>query len=367
MKLLHIPTGGVFPDGILNCILEYTKAMDKSNMEISVLAVNVPSREMVQKIETAGCRVIVIPERKSHMLRYMRRLYTCLKQNRFDIIHVHGSSALMSIELLTAWLAGCRVRIAHSHNTMCNNPKADKLLRPLFYRLYTQAFACGKAAGQWLFGGRKFIVVPNGRDLQKFQYEEAFRRKWREQLGMDKDCLAIGHVGRFTEQKNHTGLIEIFQAVKERQPQAKLFLMGDGRLMDAIKQCVLEKHLENDVYFLGNTDNVHEILSAMDLMVLPSRYEGLPLVVLEWQAAGLPCYISDVITDECIVRSNVKKLSLQESPSVWAEAIVHTSFADRTSEKDMIRNEMRAAGYDIVCAAKNLKNKYFELIYGENR
>ncbi|MGN0334346.1 MAG: glycosyltransferase family 1 protein [Lachnospiraceae bacterium] len=358
MKILHIPTGGLFTDGIFSCIYEYTKAMDCDQYRIDLLATNEPTEDAVSKFESLNQRVIVIPFRKVNVLKYIRELYKCLRQNRYDIVHVHGSSAIMSIEMVTAWLAGCKVRIAHSHNTRCQNEKAHKILLPVFYRSYTHAFACGRDAGEWLFGNRKFTILPNGRDLKKYMYDEDRRKYWREQLKIEQDCLAVGHVGRFNEQKNHRYLISVFEELKKIRNDVKLVLMGTGELYEDTKQLVSDKGLSQDVVFMGNVENVAEVLSAMDVMVMPSLYEGLPIVTLEWQAAGLSCFLSDRITRECMVTDHVYRLPLQEPPAFWAKAIAEEKLPDRLAERETVETRMREAGYDIAQNAEKLKQLY---------
>ena len=124
-----------------------------------------------------------------------------IAKEKIDIVHVHGSSAIMSVELLAAKLAGCKVRIAHSHNTTCENKKVDQMLRPLFNKLYTERFACGQEAGKWMFGTQSFMVIPNGRSLQKYEYNSEKRVQYRNKLNVPANAFIIGHVGRFNDQK----------------------------------------------------------------------------------------------------------------------------------------------------------------------
>lgn len=365
MKILHIPTGGVFNDGILSCILAYLNAIDRTDMELTVLATNNPDKAVEKQVEDSGCGLYKIPYRRTDIKRYYRELKKYLKREQFDIVHVHGSSAIMGVELLAAKRAGIKVRIAHSHNTFCENKKADMLMRPLFGRLYTAAFACGRDAGRWLFGKKPFTVIPNARNLADYEYNADNRAEFRKSLAIPESSLVLGHVGRFNYQKNHEFLVEIFAEVLKKSPDAYLVLVGTGDNVDNIKRLVGEKGIADNVIFTGVSTNIKELLSAFDIMVLPSRYEGLPIVVLEWQAAGLPCFISDSVTDECKVCGNVYFESLQSSPSEWARRILAEELADRESGKDRIRAEMTAAGYEINSAAARLRSLYEKLLYGE--
>jgi glycosyltransferase involved in cell wall biosynthesis len=359
MNILHIPTGGLLFDGVLSCIEAYLKAIDKSEIKVDVLATNTPNQAVVGRVSSIDCGLKIIPDRKKNIIKYWIKLYKLIKKEHYEIVHIHGSSALMSIELLAAFLAGCRVRIVHSHNTKCENPKIHKLLRPLFNELYTCALACGKEAGKWLFGERTFKVLPNGRDLKKYEFSQESRNFWRTNLSV-KDELIVGHVGRFNKQKNQKYLIEIFNQLHVIEPSAKMVLIGNGELFDTIKQLIKEYDLSESVILLGEIDCVNEILSAMDIMVLPSLNEGLPLVVVEWQAAGLPCIISDNVTTECIIMDNVFRLSVDDAPSTWANTIMSIKLCDRTKSIDSVKSKMTDANYDIVVNAEKLLNIYKE-------
>ena len=330
-------------------------AMDKSGMDIRVLATNSPEKSVAEKVENSGCRVVSIPYRKKNIVKYFFALYKYISKEKIDVVHVHGSSAIMSVELVAARLAGCKVRIAHSHNTTCENQKADKILRPVFNRNYTTAFACGQDAGRWMFGKRKFTIIPNGRNLKKYEYDPKKRTEYRNKLGIASDALVIGHVGRFNRQKNHEYLVRIFSEVHKKEQNSYLVLVGTGEKVGEINNLVKELELENNVIFTGVIENVSDYLSAFDIMLLPSLYEGLPLVVIEWQIAGLPCIVSDTVTKECAITSLVKFESVKKEPEVWANEVVNLILQDRNDSKEIIFNEIKTAGYDIESGAERLK------------
>ena len=267
----------------------------------------------------------------------------------------------MSVELVAARLAGCKVRIDHSHNTTCENQKADKILRPVFNRNYTTAFACGQDAGRWMFGKRKFTIIPNGRNLKKYEYDPKKRTEYRNKLGIASDALVIGHVGRFNRQKNHEYLVRVFSEVHNKEQNSYLVLVGTGEKVGEIKNLVKELELENNVIFTGVIENVSDYLSAFDIMLLPSLYEGLPLVVIEWQIAGLPCIVSDTVTRECAITSLVKFESVKKRPEVWANEVGNLILQDRNDSKEIIFKEIKRVGYDIESGANLLKKKYEKL------
>ena len=361
MKVLHIPTGGLFSDGILSCITDYMAAMDKTDLDVRVLATNSAEDVAVKKVEKSGCKVVSIPYRKTNIAKYFFSLYRYLVKERIDIVHVHGSSAIMSVELIAAMLAGCKVRIAHSHNTTCEHQEVDKLLRPIFNRAYTKAFACGSEAGKWMFGNREFVIIPNGRDIKKYEYNTQNRINYRNKLKIPKDALVVGHVGRFNVQKNHEYLLQVFEELYKNDKNTYLVLVGTGEKIDEIKDLVRKSTIRDNVIFTGVIDNVADWLSAFDVMLLPSLYEGLPMVVIEWQIAGLPCIVSDTVTKECAITPLVKFKSLKEGPESWARNVRDISLQDREKNKKMLFSSIRKAGYDIEFGAKRLREKYIEL------
>lgn len=333
-------------------------AMDKSGMDIRVLATNSPEKNVIQKIENSGCKVVLIPYRKKNVVKYFWTLYYYIVKEKIDIVHVHGSSAIMSIELVAAKLAGCKVRIAHSHNTTCENQRIDKILRPIFNRSYTTAFACGQDAGRWMFGKRDFTIIPNGRNLKRYEYDIERRSEYRNRLGISSDALVIGHVGRFNRQKNHEYMIRIFSEVYKEERNSYLVLVGTGEKVDEIRKLVRKLKLEKNVIFTGVIENISDYLSAFDVMLLPSLYEGLPLVVIEWQIAGLPCIVSDTITKECKITPLVKFKSIEKEAEAWANDIRNLALQDRNDNKNVIFNKIKMAGYDIESGAEKLKQMY---------
>lgn len=362
MKVLHIPTGGLLSDGILSCITDYMTAIDKTDLDVRVLATNNAEDVAIQRVEKSGCKVVSIPYRKTNIFKYFFLLYRYLRREKIDIVHVHGSSAIMSIELIAARLAGCKVRIAHSHNTACEHQEVDKLLRPIFNRTYTEAFACGSEAGKWMFGNREFIIVPNGRDIKKYEYNAQNRMNYRNKLKIPKDALIVGHVGRFNVQKNHKYLIRVFEELYKNNKKAYLVLIGTGEKIDEIKNLVKKSTIKDNVIFTGAIDNVADYLSAFDVMILPSLYEGLPMAVIEWQIAGLPCIVSDTVTKECAITPLVKFESLEEKPESWAKNIEDTPLQERENNKELLFDSIRKAGYDIQFGAERLRNIYFDLV-----
>ena len=260
--------------------------------------------------------------------------------------------------MAAAYLGGCKKRIAHSHNTRCDQVKLDKLLRPIFNILYTDAIACGEDAGKWLFGNKKFTVLKNGRDIEQFSYNPIIREEIRAEYNIN-NATAIGHVGGFVLQKNHKFVLGIFKEILKLEPNVKFFLIGDGALRTSIEKRAEEYGIRNYITFTGNTERVPELLQGLDGMILPSLFEGLPLVVVEWQITGLPSIIADTITQECALTNLVEFCSLSESAKIWAGCILKSiQNNNRVQNATIAQEHVKQAGFDIKECAGELRSIY---------
>lgn len=362
MKVLAVLTGEMRFDGITNSVLNYYKAMDRSGMKIGIVSARGTNAEMKKNFEDIGCEVYLLENRDSSPIQYFVQLICIIKSEKYEILHAHGNSATLAIETTAAFLAGCRVRIVHSRNSFCEHTKADKILRPLMYVTYTDGFACGKKAGEWLFGDRPFTVINNGKDIERFLFKPDVRQRFREKLGASDNMILLGHVGLFHRQKNHPFLIDVFKEVCRRSNNYRLVLIGEGEGREKIEHLVREKGLMDKVFFLGSRSDVDALIQALDIMVFPSLFEGMPNVVLEWQIAGLPALISDTITRECGIMDSISYLPLEEGPAYWAEQILRTPLEDRISTRETIRKRFIESGFDIMENAKKLKGIYYKLL-----
>jgi glycosyltransferase involved in cell wall biosynthesis len=204
-------------------------------------------------------------------------------------------------------------------------------------------------------------VISNGRDIEKYTYDEQARLRYRKKLGLEGKTV-IGHVGHFSASKNHAFLIDIFHELSVLDPGFFLILIGDGPLRPEIERRIVEYGLERRISLMGCTNEVAQLLQAMDIMLLPSIYEGLPIAALEWQIACLPCLISDKVTAECKITELVEFLPLENGPKAWADKIAGLRICDRSEIAERIRGEVRKAGYDIKENANLLRQKYQRMI-----
>lgn len=366
IKILEIPSGGILNDGITKSLISYYSNMNKRDLEVDFLAVaELKDEKIKNQIELLDINILELPYRNRKPIKYFRELKKLIKNKKYDIVRVCGSSSIMAIDLLAAKRAKVKVRIAHSRNTQCDHVFLHGLLKLLFNHSYTHAFACGQEAGEWLFGKRPFTVISNGKNIREYEFNIDFRKKIRAKLALNDNDLALVHVGHFNTQKNHSYLLDIFSSTNKILPNTKLYLFGTGFLFDSIKEKVKNIGLEDKIIFMGQCSNVNEYLNGMDIMLLPSLFEGLPNVIIEGQICGLPCLVSDKVTKECAITDLVKFLPIDKSPEVWAEEIKNTVLPDRFENNQNIIEQVKKAGYDIETAAENLRNLFFKMVEKE--
>lgn len=347
--------------GISTVILNYCKELDHHKYDLTVIAGQPIAEENRKECTENGIHLIELSSRHQNPVKHYIGLWKAFKQNNYDIVHVHGSSSMMAIELTIARFAGEKIRIAHSHNTMCPNMKIHRILNPYFRKIYTKALACGTVAGNWLFGENQFELLPNGFHTDLFAFDDADRKRVRGELDIE-DKFVIGHVGRFNGQKNQVYLIEAFERVAKVRNDAVLLLVGTGPDFDRIKEIVDNSLYRDQIILYGVTKEMKAIYSAMDIFTLPSKYEGLPVVLLEAQIMGLPCIVSDRVTKE-VDFGEIQWLSIEDNPENWAKAILQTvawsSVQRRNYRKEHIS---KIECYDINQTVRQLDAIYERLV-----
>lgn len=357
VRVAHV-VGKMVGGGVEQVVMNYYRHIDRDRVQFDFLvdadSMLVPRDE----IESLGGRVFVIPPYQ-HVVAYQKELVRLFRQERWPIVHSHVN-ALSVFPLRAAKRAGVPVRIAHSHSTSGRGEftknVAKTVLRPLSNVYPTHRMACSRYAGEWLFGkGVSFEVLYNAIDLSRFSFDAKVRAQARADLGLIGGQTVIGHVGRFMPQKNHRFLIEAFALAARRRPDLVLVLVGAGEAEAHAESWAVERGVADRVMFLGQRSDVDRLYQAFDAFVLPSLYEGLPLVSVEAQAAGLPCFLSDRITHEVDVTGTVRFLSIDD-PSSWKDALAKVEIGGRTSVR---RADFR--GYDINYAAEELAVRYTKL------
>lgn len=346
--------------GLETMLMNYYRQMNRSRIQFDFLTHRAEKAAYDGEIEALGGRIYHLPRMIPWSLSYRKALDDFFTRHpEYMLVHIH-QDCLSAVILEAAKKHNVPIRIAHSHNA--SQEKNLKYPVKLLYkrripRYATQLMACSRKAGDWMFGGASYSVLPNAIDAAAYVFDPQKRRAVRDALKIQQGALVIGHVGRFVPQKNHLFLLDCFAEAARQRPEAVLLLVGDGSLREAVERRAAQLKIADRVIMTGVRADVSDLLQAMDVFVLPSRYEGLGIVAVEAQASGLPCVISDKVPDECVVTQGlVTQMHLTDTPAQWAEHILSRSSVVRTDRYE----EVRAAGYDIVDSAKRLEEFYLE-------
>ncbi len=294
---------------------------------------------------------------------------TTIRKMDYDIIHLNICNGVAIIYAYLAKVAGIKYVVLHSHNTNVGNTNKNikqfghKICKYLFEQYGDEYFACSDLAADWLYtketvDSGKVKIINNAIDATKFIFDEQERKKFRKELNIDEKFV-IGHIGRFSEQKNHNYLIDIFKEINNINKNSVLLLVGDGELKNDVIKKVNELGLKEDVIFYGVTKEIPKVLWSMDVFVLPSLFEGKPVVGIETQAAAVKSYVSDTITKTLKISEYIEYLDINSEPKEWAKRIIEEGKNyDRKNMYDIILKN----NYDIKGVAKNIEEIYFNLI-----
>ena len=317
-------------------------------------------------VEELGGKIYRVTRKRKNYIKNINEIAKIIKDGNYDIVHSHLDE-LSTYYLSAAKKAGVPVRICHSHLAGADRGKAVELLcrylKPKLEKTVTDRFACGIEAGKALWGdeaveGGNVYIMRNAIRTDKFYFNQAIRERVRTNLGIE-GRFAFGTVGRLSYQKNSVFLIEIMKELHKMQPAAILLIVGEGNQRTTMEDLVSRYNLQNNVFFLGSRNDVNEIMMGMDAFLLPSRFEGLPIVLIEAQCTGLPCLVSDSVTREVKVNGNVKFLPIDNAEKLWAKECAH-SLQNEYRENAAIH--IVEAGYEIKRAAKDLELYYIEAL-----
>lgn len=358
--------------GIETMLMNYYRYMDRNEVQFDFLCNKKKPGAYDDEIKSLGGRIFhtpgLNPTKYFQYQKYMKMLFA--KHPEYKILHGHnGAFAVYSLH--AAKKSKIPVRIYHCHGaSLIHDLKYPlKLVCMKFLdKNYNHRWTCGEAAARFYYGdkiadSRQYRLITNAIDVEKFIYDESVRMKMRRQYNLEHKKV-IGHVGRFMTQKNHTFLLDVFACLHEKEPSTTLVLLGDGELMEEMKKKAQELNVVDSVLFVGNVNNANEWYQAFDLFILPSIYEGLPVVGIEAQAAGLPCVFSTKVTKEVSITDHTEFLDLGDSCAVWARKILEMlqKCAQRQNEYDAVT----AANYNIKVESKKLQQLYVDLYNGEN-
>lgn len=367
IRILHV-VGSMDRGGAETMLMNLYRKMDKDKIQFDFVVHSMKKGDFDDEIRTLGGKVYHMPRYtgRNHFLYVKKWKQFFLTHPQYLVIHGHiRSTAAIYLKLAKNFN---RITIAHSHGTSSRGTLLERFVKmALQYPIRYTAdyfFACSKEAGKWLFGnkvcqGKNFKILNNAIDNEKFVFSEITRNKIRKELGVERDFV-VGHVGNFDPVKNHVFLIDIFNCLYKKNTACSLLLVGGGdmALQTAMEEKVRKMGLSGKVKFLGKRDDVDKILNAFDVFLFPSIHEGLPLVIVEAQANGLMCLLSDGISKEVAITKNVNFISLKEPAEVWAKQI--RTYMEGYSRMDM-RGIIRKAGYDVNAVAKWISKFYLSL------
>ena len=348
--------------GAENIVMNYYRHIDRTKVQFDFMVHRQERAAFDDEIESLGGKIYrmppIYPWNFSKYKRMVKDFFTIHQEYR--IVHSHMSE-LGYFALKEAQKQGVPIRIPHAHSA----PQGLDLKTP--FREYfkrsmrpfaTHMFSCGSEAGTWLFGQenkQNIIVMNNAIDVSQFTFSEAIRKEKRIEMGLSTGQFVIGHVGSFRKPKNHSFLLKVFNVIKKIEPNSVLMLIGDGNLRKEIEREIKKLILKDSVLMTGVRSDVAQLMQAMDVFLFPSHFEGLPVVIVEAQAATLPCILSDRITNEVDMGMGLTHfISLDQSAEVWAEGIIR----NKSINRNMSIQPLIDRGYDIRTTTEWLQNFY---------
>ena len=346
-------------------IMNVYRNIDRSKVQFDFL-INVKEKsDYEDEIISLGGIIHRIPRRFPNYFQHLQHANDFFKSNkRYKIVHQHTNSLTAISTAICAKKAEVSKIIYHCHSSKADKGVIGRLFnfyyKPQIKKYITHYFACSEKAAKNLFGThvseKEIRIIPNAIEIEKFVYDYKKREQKRKQLEVENKFV-VGHVGRFTEAKNHAFLIEIFEQIYSQNKNAILLLVGDGKLRDSIEEKVNAKGLRDNVIFAGLQADISEFLCAMDVFLFPSLWEGLGIALIEAQTSGLHCIASDAIPKETKVTELIEYVSLGDYARFWAERALE--YGDNYKRENM-RSEIMKAGYDIKETAMQLQNFYLE-------
>lgn len=359
MKRILEVVNGMNMGGIENFVMNVLRNIDTDKYKVDFLYTLKAETYFDQEILARGCHIYKVSGRSEGVLSHLKELNTFFKEHKgYDVVHIHYAFSSCFTVAMYARLYGVKNIIIHSHNTNAPHRILHYMFRPLLSLFGTQFCACSEMAARWMFSLplHKVNIIHNAIDSDKYLYSEIDRKAIREELQIEEDCKVIGCIGRLAPQKNHVFLLKIMRQVVDRDPKTILLIIGDGPLKGHLLNEVQTLGLADNVKFLGVRNDIPSLLSAMDLFVLPSLFEGLGIVFIEAQCNGLNCFGTEKhVPKEAQISELMHYLSLEKLPSEWAHAILNVK-----PVKDRIRYNRCAKDYGY---SMEYEIKQIELLY----
>lgn len=367
MKRLLCLMSNMNAGGAETFLMKIYREIDKTKYQID-FCINILDKNYYEdEILTLGGKIYRIPSRSNNIKKHNEELANIISNNNYKYVLAVSSSSASFIDLKIAKMSGAKICSIRSSNSNLNmnlkNRFLQSLLRKIFIKYADELISPSDLAAVCMFGknfnqDKRFNYLHNALNYDEYSFNEYKRKKIRNEFLLEEKDLVVGHVGRFYEQKNHKYLIEIFHELVKKNSKFKLLLVGTGELENEIKSMVANLGIVDHVIFSGVRSDVKDILSAMDVFVFPSLYEGMPNTVVEAQAAGLPCLLADTITKQANITGNVYYKSLSDRPVEWANTIIQllTNNYSRDTQ-DSFKNK----NYDIESCSK----LFVKIVFGE--
>ncbi len=361
MKILYVVKNMRLANGVTSYAMNYYRKLVGKDIRIDFLVVNDIGSPYYDEIKANGSKIFLMPPYSKNIFATVKYINDLFKKEKYDIVHSHVLNS-GSVILKLAKHYGVPVRILHAHATKSGDTKLKEIRNKFFIAISlanaNSYFACSKLAGDYLYGKRKYTVINNAVDLKRYSFDQEARDRLRNEYSAN-DKLIVTTVGRFTKQKNPAFIVDIISALAEKTKNFEFWWFGNGILEEETKKYAEEKGVTKYINFFGANDKVNEFYSAADVFILPSLFEGLPVVGIEAQISGIPCLMSDEITREAEITDLCKYLPI-DSASLWADKILEISTADRSANIRSIKKD----NYDIDKQNSILRKKY-EALYEE--
>lgn len=365
LRVLH-SVSNMDRGGIETVLMNYYRHIDREQVQFDFLVNKKKPGAFDEEIRQLGGRIFVSPGVNPVRYGAYQRFMVQLLQEHPEIRILHAHNEAMALFALRgAQRAGLPIRIAHAHNTRTTlNAKwpVKRVCKPFLTDAATDLWACGEDAGIYYFGKDAWHkdgkILPNAIEVERFRFAEDVRQTMRRQYGWENK-LVIGHIGRFFWQKNHMRLLQIFAQCVQKVPDAVLLLLGSGGQQELVRKRAIQMGLGDKVFFAGHQTDIIPWLHAMDVFVMPSRHEGMPLAAIEAQANGLPCVLSDGVPAECVLCSQTKRVALSTDDATWVREIL--LMAKRTQNRQRTVENVRSAGYDVVQEVDKLQTTYLTM------
>ena len=366
MKRLLCVLSSMNAGGAETFLMKLYRHLDRTRYQMD-FCINVSEKCFYEdEILALGGKIFRIPAKSHDLKEFKTQLQRVVSENAYEYVLRITSSGMGFLDLKLAKKAGAKVCVARSSNSSdgagWKQWLAHRLGRLLYASYVDVKIAPSDLAAQYTFGlaayrAGEVVILPNAVDLDVFHYDLEGRNQIREELEIESDALLVGHVGRLDVQKNHGQLLRVFRTIEQAQPKSQLVLVGHGTLEQQLRQEAAALGMSEKVIFTGVRSDIPQLLSAMDVFVFPSLYEGMPNTVIEAQATGLPCVIADTITREADITGLVRYLSLQDTPEAWAETALQAAQIPRKDTKQaFIENK-----YDIQSSV----DAFVRLCFGE--